>query len=73
MPDALNYRAGPHPGCPFKCLDVPIHRVGPQPRGPLYVPDSLNNREEPQVRERSKCLISTTRKKTKRRKHMEIK
>ena len=20
MPDALNYRAGPHPGCPFKCL-----------------------------------------------------
>ena len=20
MPDALNYRVGPHPGCPFKCL-----------------------------------------------------
>ena len=19
-PDALNYRVGPHPGCPFKCL-----------------------------------------------------
>ena len=20
MPDVLNYRVGPHPGCPFKCL-----------------------------------------------------
>ena len=25
--------------------DTPIYRVGPQPGGPLYVPDTLNNRE----------------------------
>ena len=35
--------------------DAPIYRVGPQPGGPLYVPDTLNNREEPQAREPSKC------------------
>ena len=42
--------------------------VGPQPRGPLYVPDSLNTREGPQAMEPSKCLISTTRKKQKKTK-----
>ena len=37
--------------------DVPlIYRVGPQPQGPLYVPDAWNNREGPQAREPSKCL-----------------
>ena len=36
--------------------DVPIYRVGPQPGGPLYVPDAPNNREGPQAREPSKCL-----------------
>ena len=36
--------------------DVPIYRVGPQLRGPLYVPDMLKNREGPQAREHSKCL-----------------
>ena len=55
MPDALNYRAGPHPGCPFKCLTL-IHRIGPQPEGPLYVPDITNNGEGPQAREPSKSL-----------------
>ena len=36
--------------------DAPIYRVGSQPRGPLYVPEALNNRERPQERELSKCL-----------------
>ena len=35
---------------------VPIHRVGPQLGGPLYVPDMPNNREGPQARETSKFL-----------------
>ena len=35
---------------------VPNYRVGPQPRGPLYVPDVPNNREGPQTRKPSKCL-----------------
>ena len=30
-PDPLNYRVGPHPGCPVKSLTVLIYRVGPQP------------------------------------------
>ena len=34
--------------------DVPNYRVGPQPAGPLYVPDAPNNREGPQAREPSK-------------------
>ena len=34
-PDPLDYRVGPHPGCPIKSLTVLIYRVGPQPgRGP---------------------------------------
>ena len=36
--------------------DALICRVGPQPWGPLYVPDMPNNREKPQAREPSKCL-----------------
>ena len=36
--------------------DVPIYRIGPQPKGPLYVPDVPNNREGPQARESCKCL-----------------
>jgi len=35
---------------------MPIYRVGPQPWGPLYVPDSPNDRGGPQARESSKCL-----------------
>ena len=35
--------------------DVLIYRVGPQSGGALYVPDVLNNREEPQARDPSKC------------------
>ena len=31
--------------------DALKHRVGPQPGGPLYVPDTRNNREGPQARE----------------------
>ena len=45
-PDGLNYRAGPHPGCSFKGLKCQS-TVGPQPGGPLYVPDMQNNREGP--------------------------
>ena len=41
------------PRVPLKVPDVPIYRVGPQPGGPLCVPD---NREGPQAREPSKCL-----------------
>ena len=33
MPDTLNYRVGPHPGCPFKCLAL-IYREGLQAREP---------------------------------------
>ena len=55
MPDALNYRVGPHPGCPW-VADGLIYREGPQSGGPLYVPDVLINRERPQVRDPSKCL-----------------
>ena len=36
--------------------DALIYRVAPQPGGPLYVPDTLNNRDGPQARESSKCL-----------------
>ena len=36
---------------------MPLYRVGPQPGGPLYVPDAPNNREGPQARGPSKCLI----------------
>ena len=36
--------------------DILIYRVGPQPEGPLYVPDGWNNREGPQAREPSKGL-----------------
>ena len=44
------------PRVPLKVTDTPIYRVGPQPWGPLYVPDAWNKREEPQAREPSKCL-----------------
>ena len=36
--------------------DAPIYRVGPQPGGPLFVPDTPNNREELRAREPSKYL-----------------
>jgi len=36
--------------------DESIYRVGPQPGGPLYVPDAPNYREGPQAREPSKYL-----------------
>ena len=36
--------------------DTLTYRVGPQPGGPLYVPDAPNNREGPQAMEPSKCL-----------------
>ena len=55
MPDALNYRAGLHPECPFKCLTC-RSRVWPQAGGPFYVPRAPNNKEGPQARELSKCL-----------------
>ena len=51
MPDALNYRAEPHPECSFQCL---ISRTPAM--GPLYVPNVPNNREGPQAREPSKYL-----------------
>ena len=36
--------------------DVPIYRVGPQPKGLFYMPDAQNNREGPQAWEPSRCL-----------------
>ena len=36
--------------------DLGIYRIGPQPRGHLYVPDTLNNREGTQAREPSKYI-----------------
>ena len=51
MPDALSYRAEPHPECSFKCLMCRTPAMGP-----LYVPNVPNNREGPQAREPSKCL-----------------
>ena len=36
--------------------DTLSYRVGPQPEGPLYMPDKQNNKEGPQAREPSKCL-----------------
>ena len=58
MPETLNYRVGPHPGCPFKCLTCQSSEQDPSRGrgGALYVPDILNNREGPQAREPSKCL-----------------
>ena len=56
MPDALNYRVGPHPGRPFKCLMHQSTEQEPSQGVPLYVPDALNNGEGPQAREPSKCL-----------------
>ena len=54
-PDALNYRVGPQPGRPFKCLTRPSTDRTPA-RVPLYVPDARNHREGPQTRGPSKCL-----------------
>ena len=36
--------------------DALNYRVGLHPGEPLYVTDTLNNREGPQAREPSKCL-----------------
>ena len=36
--------------------DALNYRVGPQPGGPLYVPDTWNNRGGSKAREPSKCL-----------------
>ena len=49
-PEALNYRVGPHLGCPFKCL-MSKTTVEDPTRGPLSVPDARINRERPQARE----------------------
>ena len=35
MPDALNYRVGPHPGCPFKCLMRRSTEYDPSQGGPF--------------------------------------
>ena len=56
MPDALNYRVGPHPGCPFRCLMHQSTEQEPSQGVPLYVPDARNNREGAQAMEPSKCL-----------------
>ena len=53
--EALNYKAGPHPGCSFKCL---MHRSTERTSArevPLCAWHT-NNREGPQAREPSKCL-----------------
>ena len=56
MPDALNYREGPHPGRPFKCLMHQSTEQEPSQGVPLYVPKAWNNREGAQAMEPSKCL-----------------
>ena len=56
MPEALNYRVGPHTGCPFKCLMCLSAEYDPSQGGPSNVPNMPNNREGPQAREPSKCL-----------------
>ena len=54
MPDALNYRVGSHPECPFKCQ---MHQSTESDSSQgMSVPDMLNNREGPQAREPSKVL-----------------
>ena len=40
----------------LQASEVPNTRVGPQPGGPLHVPDVLRNKEGPQAGEPSKCL-----------------
>jgi len=35
MPNALNYRVGPHPGCPFKCLMRRTTEKDPRQGSPL--------------------------------------
>ena len=47
-PDALNYRVGPHPGRPFKCLTSQSTEKDPSQGGALYVPEAPTNREGPQ-------------------------
>ena len=54
-PDTLNYRVGPYPGCPFKCLMCRSTESGPI-RGLFYETDVQNNTEGPQARDPSKCL-----------------
>ena len=56
MPDALNYRAGPHPGCPFKFLTLHSTEQDPSQGGPPLYANAPNNREGPQAREPSKHL-----------------
>ena len=55
QPPQLNYR-----GWPIKArrsvTNVPNCRAGPQPGGPLCVPDAWHNREGPQARAPTKCL-----------------
>ena len=56
-PQALNYRARPQPGCPFKCLTRPSTEKDPRQGGALYVPDVRDNREGPQAGGPSMCLM----------------
>lgn len=60
MPDALNYRVGPHSGSPFKCLmhDLQSRTLarGIPSMCALMCLDVPHNREGPQTREPSKCL-----------------
>ena len=56
MAGALNYRVGPHPGRPFKCLMHQSTEQEPSQGVPLYVPKAWNNREGAQAMEPSKCL-----------------
>ena len=39
MPDALNYRVGPHPGWPFKVPDAWNNKEGPQAGKPSKLPN----------------------------------
>ena len=46
MPDALNYRVGPHPGWPFKVPDAWNNKEGPQAGKPSKLPEQVELRRK---------------------------
>ena len=55
-PDALNYRLGPHPGGPFKCLMCQSTGQGPSQGGPPMCLTCQTTKKGLQAREPLKCL-----------------
>ena len=63
MPEALNFRVGPHQGAPLSAWCTNLQSMTPF-GGPLYVPDVPNKRKWSQGREPSKCMRVELRRKT---------